>query len=453
MRNSLLEVTPVIPESLSRLPELAANLFFSWHRPTRALFEDLDPELWKQTNGNPRLMLRCVDQLTLDRYAHDEVYLARYRQALETLEAYLRVTVPAGDEPLVAYFCAEYGFHESFPIYSGGLGVLAGDYCKAASDERANFVAVGLLYEQGYFTQTVDNDGVQHAEYRERDLRPRHHSPPLRRRRVDPRAPGDDPRDRGHQDSARARGAARRVAPQRGACGVSDPRAAARAPLAGTALQRGPRGGGRGLRVHHPYTGRGRPRRLRARVDRRALRRLRARARRAGRARPRSGARPLEPGSLQHDAPRALRHAPCQRREPHPWGGVGAAGRGPVARGAPRGQPDRLRDQRRARTDLPPPVLDGFLRSRAGRRVARAAAGSGILERARARAGRALLGDRAGGEGADARERARAAAARVRAQGPLSRARSRRSEEHTSELQSRGHLVCRLLLEKKDALT
>ena len=71
----------------------------------------------------------------------------------------------------MAYFCAEYGFHESVPIYSGGLGVLAGDYCKAASDERANFVAVGLLYEQGYFTQTVDNDGVQHAEYQERDPR------------------------------------------------------------------------------------------------------------------------------------------------------------------------------------------------------------------------------------------------------------------------------------------
>src|SRR5437868_1089491 len=88
-----------------------------------------------------------------------------------TLEAYLRVTAPAGDEPLVAYFCAEYGFHGSLRICSGGLGGLAGDYCKAASDERANFVAVGLLYEQGYFTQTVDNDGVQHAEYRERDPR------------------------------------------------------------------------------------------------------------------------------------------------------------------------------------------------------------------------------------------------------------------------------------------
>jgi glycogen phosphorylase len=169
MRNSLLEITPVIPESLARLPELAANLFFSWHRPIRALFEDLDPELWKQTNGNPRLVLRCLNQGTLERCARDEAYLARYHMALQTLDAYL--SLAAGEGTLVAYFCAEYGFHESFPIYSGGLGVLAGDYCKAASDERANFAAVGLLYEQGYFTQTVDSDGVQHAEYLEHDPR------------------------------------------------------------------------------------------------------------------------------------------------------------------------------------------------------------------------------------------------------------------------------------------
>ena len=171
MRNSLLEVTPVIPETPARLPELAGNLFFSWHRPIRALFEDLDPELWKQTNGNPRLMIRCVDQFALERAASDPGYLERYREALEVLDAYVRVSAPGADEPLIAYFCAEYGFHESFPIYSGGLGVLAADYCKAASDERANFVAVGLLYEQGYFTQTVDNDGNQQAEYRERDPR------------------------------------------------------------------------------------------------------------------------------------------------------------------------------------------------------------------------------------------------------------------------------------------
>ena len=168
MRNPLLEVTPVIPPSLARLPELAGNLFFGWHRPTRALFEDLDTELWRQTGGNPRLMLRCLPQATLDKAAKDSVYLARYRQALDTLDAYLADSSPNASRPLTAYFCAEYGFHESFPIYSGGLGVLAGDYCKAASDHRASFVAVGLLYGQGYFTQSVDNDGIQHAEYRER---------------------------------------------------------------------------------------------------------------------------------------------------------------------------------------------------------------------------------------------------------------------------------------------
>jgi len=171
MRNPVLEVTPVIPPALSRLPELASNLFFGWHRPIRALFEDLDPELWKQTGGNPRLMLRCVRQEALDLAARDSVYLGRYHHALQSLDAYLAPSARSAEQPLIAYFCAEYGFHESFPIYSGGLGVLAGDYCKAASDERTPFIAVGLLYGQGYFSQTVDNDGVQHAEYRERDPR------------------------------------------------------------------------------------------------------------------------------------------------------------------------------------------------------------------------------------------------------------------------------------------
>jgi starch phosphorylase len=170
MRKSLIEVTPVIPEALARLPELAGNLFFSWHRPARALFEDLDPELWNQCSGNPRLMLRCLPQRALDAAASDPQYLGRYAAAMQRLDAYLAATPRAG-EPLVAYFCAEYGFHESFPIYSGGLGVLAGDYCKAASDAGAHFLAVGLLYEQGYFTQTVDDDGMQHAEYKAHDPR------------------------------------------------------------------------------------------------------------------------------------------------------------------------------------------------------------------------------------------------------------------------------------------
>ncbi|MEP7242189.1 MAG: alpha-glucan family phosphorylase [Gammaproteobacteria bacterium] len=171
MRNPVLEVTPVIPSPLARLSELAANLFFAWHRPTRALFEDLDRELWKQAGGNPRLILRCVSQGALNHAAQDPAYLGRYQQALMAFDTYVSSPPPSADAPLVAYFCAEYGFHESFPIYSGGLGVLAGDHCKAASDERMNFVAIGLLYGQGYFTQTVDNDGVQHAEYREHDPR------------------------------------------------------------------------------------------------------------------------------------------------------------------------------------------------------------------------------------------------------------------------------------------
>ena len=166
----LLEVTSTIPGALQRLPELAANLFFSWHRPARALFQDLDPELWEQVERNPRLMLRCLDQTRLDRAAADPIYLERYRQVVEYLDSYVH-TPPRADQPLVAYFCAEYGFHESFPIYSGGLGILAGDYCKAASDERMNFIAVGLMYRQGYFTQHVDGDGAQHAEYADTDAR------------------------------------------------------------------------------------------------------------------------------------------------------------------------------------------------------------------------------------------------------------------------------------------
>lgn len=165
-----LEITPKIPDPLGRLQELAQNLFFSWHRPTRALFEDLDRDLWRQTDGNPKLMLRCVAQSSLDEAATDPVYLGRYRDVLAAFDDYLQAPAES-DAPLVAYFCAEYGFHESFPIYSGGLGILAGDHCKAASDERLNFVAVGLLYGQGYFIQTVDSDGVQHAAYEDHDPR------------------------------------------------------------------------------------------------------------------------------------------------------------------------------------------------------------------------------------------------------------------------------------------
>jgi starch phosphorylase len=170
MSSFSLAVSPSIPERLARLPELANNLFFSWHRPIRALFEDLDRPLWAEVRGNPKLLLRCVDQTSLNAAALDPEYTARYDEVLGWFDTYLAVK-PAADAPLVAYFCAEYGFNHGFPIYSGGLGVLAGDHCKAASDEALNFVAIGLLYGQGYFIQNVDSDGVQHAIYRDHDLR------------------------------------------------------------------------------------------------------------------------------------------------------------------------------------------------------------------------------------------------------------------------------------------
>ena len=167
-----LEVNPTIPPTLKRLAELATNLRFSWHRPTRKLFETLDANLWIAVGGNPRLFLRCIDQSALDRAASSETFLDEYHRVLRGFDSYLREprtasateSLESGD--LVAYFCAEYGFHESFPNYSGGLGILAGDHCKTASDMGLAFVAVGLLYRQGYFTQTLDVDGNQVPQYK-----------------------------------------------------------------------------------------------------------------------------------------------------------------------------------------------------------------------------------------------------------------------------------------------
>ncbi len=171
----LIEVNPVLPTPLARLAELASNLRYSWHRPTRALFDSLDHSLWKSVRGNPKLFLRCVGQDALDRAAEDAAFLENYRKILSGFDTYLSeepAVTPNGDgapDELIAYFCAEYGFHEAFQIYSGGLGVLAGDHCKTASDLGLNFVAVGLLYTQGYFTQTIDKEGNQLAHYREHE--------------------------------------------------------------------------------------------------------------------------------------------------------------------------------------------------------------------------------------------------------------------------------------------
>jgi glycogen phosphorylase len=163
-----LDVRPQLPARLRRLEELAGNLWYSWHRGTRRLFARLDPALWTEINHGPKPFLLNIGQQRLNEAARDPDFLAAYDATLAAYDAYHGQSVPDGrfaSGEVVAYFCAEFGLHESLPIYSGGLGILAGDHCKTASDLRLPFVGVGLLYRQGYFEQAIDGDGRQEARY------------------------------------------------------------------------------------------------------------------------------------------------------------------------------------------------------------------------------------------------------------------------------------------------
>ncbi len=166
------EVQPRIPERLSRLAELANDLLYSWDRQVRALFYRLDRDLWEACGHNPKVFLRRVSQKRLLEAEKDRGFIEDYNLALSAYDTYHREGLRSGleqmldpEHDLVAYFCAEFGLHESFPLYSGGLGILAGDHCKAASDLGLPFVGIGLLYRRGYFTQTIDNHGNQIAHY------------------------------------------------------------------------------------------------------------------------------------------------------------------------------------------------------------------------------------------------------------------------------------------------
>jgi starch phosphorylase len=159
---------PRLPEPISGLREIAMNLSWRWNPRARYLFRRLDRPLWHRTRHNPVAILREVDPARLARLAedvdfrrlHDEV-LADCRQEDSRAGTWMAAEHPDfGDRP-VAYFCAEFGLHNSVPIYSGGLGVLAGDHCKTASDLGLPLVGVGLLYVKGYFDQTIRLDGWQ----------------------------------------------------------------------------------------------------------------------------------------------------------------------------------------------------------------------------------------------------------------------------------------------------
>ncbi len=165
-------VSPSLPASLEPLRQLAYNLYWDWNTEIKELFRRLDRDLWETTRHNPVALLARVSQSRLQEVAADDGFLAHMERALGELNTYLhdrswykhQRTNRAGKE-CFAYFCAEFGLVDCLPIYSGGLGVLAGDHLKSASDLGLPLVAVGLLYQKGYFAQYLNAEGWQQERY------------------------------------------------------------------------------------------------------------------------------------------------------------------------------------------------------------------------------------------------------------------------------------------------
>ena len=153
-----------IPAELACLSEMARNIWWSWTPEAREMFKSLNPTLWKECGLNPVLLLERLSYETLVELSKDEAVLARINSVYKMFRAYMDVK-PNAERPSVAYFCMEYGLTHVLRIYSGGLGVLAGDYLKEASDSNVDMCAVGFLYRYGYFTQSLSMDGQQIANY------------------------------------------------------------------------------------------------------------------------------------------------------------------------------------------------------------------------------------------------------------------------------------------------
>ena len=442
------QVAPVIGEARlvhrfiapaqEKLWALARNLWWSWDQDSGSLFQDLEPARWSELNHNPISLLQETPLAQIEKRAgemalHSRINYAyrRQREYLEADQTWAATHASVLRPRPVGYFSAEFGLHESFPIYSGGLGVLAGDHIKSASDLGVPLVGIGLFYGQGYFRQRLDRNGWQREEYlssdttqtadgaghrrerRARDgaarhpgrrhcrqgvarprrtLRPaaarlergRQHAggpgpdrPPLRRRRPRAHPPRAAAGRRRLQGAARhghhALGAAPQRRPQRLRRARSHPhphdRGRDRLPPGGVA--RGPRGG-----LHHAHAGAGRPRPL-PREPHRGAPRAAARSARHLAARA-HGARPREPAQsarrVLHDRAGAEAVAARQRR-------VGAARRGltrdvdrPLSRTERGSGADRPHHQRRARADVAGAADVAALRPPSRARMASAAA-------------------------------------------------------------------------------
>ena len=161
-----------LPERINRLEELAYDLWWSWTLVARTVFRSLDYPLWRQTAHNPVKMLQLISHETLDHAMANPRWLANYDQAVARLEAaraahntWCERNCPEMEGKSIAYFSAEFALHQSVPIYAGGLGVLAGDHCKEASDLGVPLIGVGFMYPQGYFHQVINSEGWQQESY------------------------------------------------------------------------------------------------------------------------------------------------------------------------------------------------------------------------------------------------------------------------------------------------
>jgi starch phosphorylase len=176
-------VVPSLPEPLTSLWQVAYNLRWAWNHEAIELFRRLDSDLWESTGHNPALMLGTISQARLEAAAQDAGFLAHLDRVSQDLMGYLadgstwfRRRHPSDEGARIAYFSAEFGVTECLQIFAGGLGVLAGDHLKSCSDLGVPLVAVGLLYQQGYFRQYLNADGWQMEAYEDNDF----HTLPLR---------------------------------------------------------------------------------------------------------------------------------------------------------------------------------------------------------------------------------------------------------------------------------
>ncbi len=170
-------VNPQLPSRINKISEIANNLWWSWNTDFLKIFKEIDIDLWERVDKNPVKFLKLVSQEKLEQAVQNSSLLKQYDKIVEDFEGYMNSKntwyskkYPNNKNDLIAYFSAEYGLDETIPIYSGGLGILSGDHLKSASDLGLPFVAVGLLYKNGYFHQKIDGYGNQNSIYKDIDL-------------------------------------------------------------------------------------------------------------------------------------------------------------------------------------------------------------------------------------------------------------------------------------------